>query len=65
MYFASTFFKASFINHSDGFMACLAVALLVDFVDGKWRAQGDDFRTFLVDFVTALPGSEISGELNS
>ena len=65
MYFASTFFKASFINHSDGLMACLAVALLVDFVDGQWRAHGDDGRTFLVDFLAALSGSKISGELNS
>jgi hypothetical protein len=30
----------------------------------EWRAQGDDFRTFLVDFVAALPQREVSGELN-
>ncbi|PYT69585.1 MAG: hypothetical protein DMG39_18125, partial [Acidobacteria bacterium] len=28
------------------------------------RAQGDDFRTFLVDFVAALPQGEISNYLS-
>jgi len=27
----------------------------------KWRAQGDDFRTFLADFVAALPHIDFTG----
>jgi len=30
----------------------------------KWRAQGDDFRTFLGDFVAALPKIVFPAELN-
>lgn len=30
----------------------------------KWCAQGDDFRTFLGDFVAALPQIEFPAELN-
>jgi hypothetical protein len=26
----------------------------------KWRAQGDDFRTFLAEFMSALPQAEIA-----
>ena len=29
-----------------------------------WRAQGDDFRTFLCDFVAALPHIELPFGLN-
>jgi hypothetical protein len=29
----------------------------------KWCAQGDDFRTFLSDFVAVLPHIEIPAEL--
>jgi hypothetical protein len=33
--------------------------------DGKnWRAQGDDLRTFLGDFVAALPQIEFPAGLN-
>jgi hypothetical protein len=28
---------------------------IIIFIRKKWRAQGDDFRTFLGDFVAALP----------
>ena len=28
---------------------------------GKWRAQGDDLRTFLTDFVAALPQIDFPG----
>jgi hypothetical protein len=31
--------------------------------DLRWRAQGDDFRTFLSDFVASLPPVERSSEL--
>jgi len=30
----------------------------------KWRAQGDDLRTFLTDFVASLPESDFSGALS-
>ena len=30
----------------------------------KWRAQGDDFRIFLDDFVAALPQFELSHALS-
>jgi hypothetical protein len=30
----------------------------------KWRAQGDDFRTFLGDFVASLPQFNISSALS-
>lgn len=33
MYFASTFFEASFINRSDSLMRRLTIALFVDFVE--------------------------------
>jgi hypothetical protein len=29
----------------------------------EWRAQGDDFRTFLSDFVASLPEVEFPPEL--
>jgi hypothetical protein len=29
----------------------------------RWRAQGDDFTTFLDDFVTDLPQIELPAEL--
>ena len=32
--------------------------------DEEWRAQGDDFRTFLGDFVSALPQSQQSAGLS-
>jgi hypothetical protein len=31
----------------------------------KWRAQGDDLRTFLVNFVAALPQIEFPAGLSS
>ena len=30
----------------------------------KWRAQGDDLRTFLAEFVAALPQMEFPAELS-
>jgi len=30
----------------------------------EWRAQGDDFRTFLADFVSQLPQIERLGGLS-
>ena len=33
-------------------------------IQGKWRAQGDDFRTFLADFVAALPQVEFPSGLS-
>ena len=31
--------------------------------ESEWRAQGDDFRTFLGDFVSALPQIEFPANL--
>jgi len=28
-------------------------------IQGKWRAQGDDFRTFLNEFVSSVPQAEV------
>jgi len=38
--------------------------LLIRSRKNKWRAQGDDFRTFLGDFVAALPQIELPSGLN-
>ncbi len=35
-------------------------------IEGKWRAQGDDFRTFLRDFVSGLPQFDpLSGAMST
>ena len=40
-------------------------ALLETYVSkGKWRAQGDDYRTFLGDFVASLPQFDFLGALS-
>jgi hypothetical protein len=32
--------------------------------NGGWRTQGDDLRTFLVDFVASVPQEEFSAGLD-
>jgi len=37
---------------------------VTDWKEDFWLPQGDDFRTFLSDFVAALPHIEVIGELS-
>jgi hypothetical protein len=51
-----SFRRIPFIATSKYMHICAYMSTLIDGIRSKeWRAQGDDFRTFLAHFVEALP----------
>jgi len=43
---------------------CATLVVTTDGCQGKWCAQGDDFRTFMRDFVASLPEMEFPAEMS-